>query len=340
MNATGSIKTSRFSKLLVLLAAALLPVAPAQAAFQVPLSSVRAASMGSASMAAADEAAALFINPAGLALMNGSEAAFMYNRMYAGLPGVGNIGTGYMAFGMPTQLGTFGLGVGSFQASDLKQERTIAVSYARKVGKIRLGLTGKHLSQNYLIGSDLRAGRDPVFSNGTSRSAVSVDAGIIASIRGPFRVGVAVRNLNEPNVGLVTKDTVKREIQGGAFLDFASLNLKTSADMFIRSDGIGGRQYLPALGMEKGIGSTGMSMRSGISTTEFTAGVGIKVGQMSFDYGLVMNFNLLSDNMGSHRVGMSYHFGCDDDKKDNRTMPSRKLSADDDLWQNGFFEVR
>ena len=343
MSKKGSSKTAGQAgkRIIVLLFAAFLPAAPLQAAFQVPLSSVRAGAMGSASMAAADEAAALFINPAGLALMSSAEAAFMYNRMYAGLPGVGNIGTGYMAFGLPTAAGTFGIGVGSFHASDLKDERTIAVSFARKVGKLRLGVSGKHLSQNYLIGTDVRANRDPVFSNGTSRSAVSLDAGIIASIRGPFRVGVAVRNLNEPNIGLATKDTVKREIQGGAFLDFASLDLRTSADIFIRNDGIGGRQYLPALGMEKGIGSTGMSMRAGLSTTEFTSGVGIKVGQMSFDYGLVVNFNLLADNMGSHRVGMSYRFGGEEaSSKDKRTLPSRRLSSEDDLWQNGFFEVR
>ena len=147
----------------------ILIVGRSEAAFQVPLTSVRSASMGAGSMAAADEAAALFVNPAGLALGGGAEAAFMYNRMLAGLPGVGNIGTGYMALGLPTQLGTFGLGVGSFMASGLKEERTLALSFGRQVGKLRLGATAKHLQHSYSVGSDVRNSRDPVFANGTSK---------------------------------------------------------------------------------------------------------------------------------------------------------------------------
>lgn len=321
--------------------------ASAQAAFQVPLTSVRSASMGNSS-ASVDEAAALFTNPAGLTFMNTSEVAFMYNKMYTGLPGVANIGAGYIALGIPSSYGTLGLGVGSFIASGLKEERTLAMSFSRKIGKLRMGVTGKHLHHSYTIGSDSRAAADPVFKNGTSKSAIGFDAGLMASISGPLKMGVAVRNLNQPDVGLVTEDRVPREIQAGLFLDVGGLDLRTSADLFFRDNGFGSQHkdhYLPALGFEKGVVGEKLVMRLGANPLEFTGGFGVRMGRIGFDYGIVISRGLINDNLGSHRMGMSYRFGdiSKSAKKKGGAKSFRqsfKETNEDDLWRDGFFGIR
>src|ERR1039458_4641407 len=97
----------------------------ARAAFDLPLITPQSSAMGGASLANTADSAALFLNPAASSRLESAEAYFMYNQQYAGRSGVGGIGQGFVAFGLPTKYGTFSAGYGDFQAAGLLEERTV-----------------------------------------------------------------------------------------------------------------------------------------------------------------------------------------------------------------------
>lgn len=281
-------------------------------AFQTPFVSPQAAAMGSVSLSANNDSTTLFTNPAGLARLGLVDTYFMYNKLYAGLEGTGDIAEGFISVGVPTRIGSFGLGWGGFRAAGMKQERTLAMSFSRVINKtFQAGLSFKHLHHSYIIGDDALAAGDPVFENGTSRSAFSFDAGVIASISGPWKLGVALRNINRPDVGLASEDRVPREVQAGLTFDVAQTGLKAMADLSFREAGGSGEKapVIPALGVEKAVNGDRMKFRFGINPLEFTGGVGLMIGQIGFDYALTFKRNLFADNMGSHMVGLRYQFG-------------------------------
>jgi hypothetical protein len=295
------------TKVFVGLAVSAFSVGPLQAAFQMRPVSARSAALGSSFSASSRDSGSLFTNPAGIASLSQAELSVTYGKPFAGLPGT-NMNLGHAALVIPTPAGRLGLGYALYQAQDLLQEQTVAVSYGVSPLKgVRLGGTVKHLSHSYLIGSDPLAAQDPVFRNGTSRSAVAFDAGVSVSLGRHLSLGAAGRNLNEPNVGLVSEDKVTREIQAGVDLDLTGMGLKASSDLLLRQVQPGSSGPVPAFGLEKSLGQA-LALRAGANPEEFTAGFGLKIRSLGFDYAFLFNKNLSEDNSGSHKVGLTYRF--------------------------------
>jgi hypothetical protein len=294
-------------RLLILLTSATLAM-PAHAAFEMKQTSARAAAMGNAFLASSGDPAALFSNPAGIASISAPEVAFLYNKPFAGLPNV-NLNAGHAAFVLPTAHGHIGLGYALFDANSLLREQTLALSYGIHLHGIQLGLTAKQLSHAYNTGSDPLAASDPVFAKGTSKSALAFDVGAIAPLGKMLKAGIAVRNLNQPDLGLVTEDRISREVQTGLMLNMAGLGLKATGDIFFRSASAGEVKQAPTpyLGLEKTFKSP-LALRLGANQNEFTGGFGLTLNNLSFDYALVINKNLVQDNAGSHKIGMKYRF--------------------------------
>ena len=51
-----------------------------------------------------------------------------------------------------------------------------------------------------------------------------------------------------------------------------------------------------------------LALRLGANSYEYTGGFGLSWGRTTFDYALVINKNLMEDNAGSHKLGMTYRF--------------------------------
>jgi len=294
-------------RLLVLILSSAMAL-PVHAAFELRHASARASAMGNAFLASSGDPAALFINPAGIASINSPEVSFLYNKPFAGLPNV-NLNAGHAAFALPTKHGHIGLGYALFDANSLLQEQTLALSYGTKIKGIHMGLTAKQLSHSYNTGSDPLAASDPVFAKGTSKSAMAFDVGAIAPLGKMLKAGIAVRNLNQPDLGLVSEDRIAREIQTGLMLNMSGMGIKATGDIFFRAAQAGEVKQTPTpfLGLEKTFKSP-LALRIGANTNEFTGGFGITLSNLTFDYALVVNKNLISDNAGSHKLGMKYRF--------------------------------
>ena len=295
------------------LASALAGAAPARAAFQQPILSPESAALGGASLASSHDSPSLFSNPAQLADMKQADFYFVYDQLYAGMPGVGPIAQGLISAGTPSRLGAFGLGFGVFRAAGLMEERTLALTYARALSeRISAGVTGKQLYHGFMVGSDALAAGDPVFQNGRSASALSFDLGLVAKAAEPLRLGFTLRNVNAPDVGLATPDRVPREAQAGASYDFGPRRqLFLTADVTYRQDSSlsSSDRLVPAVGLQKRFEDGRFAFRLGLTSLAFSAGFGLHLGSIGLDYAFVLNRNLINGSIGAHQLGVSWRFG-------------------------------
>lgn len=284
----------------------------ARAAFEQPPSGAQSAAMGGAALSARGDSSALFLNPASVAGLERPEAYLMYDRQHAGLSGVEGLGQGFAALGVPTRLGTVGVGYGDLQASGLYQERLIGVTLARKwLGAFEAGVTGKYLYHRYQIGSDPAAAADPVFAGGTSRGAFALDFGVSAAVAGPLRAGLAARNVNRPDVGLVSEDRIPREVQASLAYAVAPWALTLTADFVYRDTGTGTlrERSAPSVGAEKSLEGGRVKFRLGAGLDRFSGGVGFQFDRLGIDYAFALSRGLLANNAGTHMLGVRYRFG-------------------------------
>lgn len=295
-----------------LLAFALGGAAPVFAAFQNPIVSPESAALGGTMLTSSHDSASLFSNPANLAGMLQPDFYFMYDQMYAGLAGVGSIGQGFVSGGLPTRYGNFGFGLGMFHAAGLMEERTLALAYGKKLtDRVEIGVVGKQLYHSFSVGGDPLAANDPVFQNGHSAGAFGVDLGLRVKAAEGLYAGLAVRNLNEPNVGLMVTDRVPREIQAGVSYDWTKHRVRFTADLTHRDTQMGDAmaKLTPAVGVEKGFQDSRFVFRAGLTPDSFSAGFGLRWGSVGLDYALVLNRNLISGNVGTHQLGLRVRFG-------------------------------
>ena len=312
------LRLSKTFRAAVLCALPSLAAMPAAAAFQTPLTSGQAAAMGNASLASDGDSSAIFANPAMMAGGTRSDAYFGYTDMFSGLKGAAKMGSGFMTGAVPALGGVIGAGVATFDAKGLLSERTVSVGYARARGKLSYGLAGKFLHHSYDTDGDALAAQDPVFSNGASASGFTIDAGAAYAVTEAIKVGLSVRNLTSPDVGLASEDRVPRTVQGGASWavpawtvgDRTIRGLKLTADVSkTDEEGQAGRIH-PSIGVEKLLSDGRVAFRAGVSETEFTGGVGVRFNdRMAFDYSLILRRNMLQDNLGTHSIGLRVAFG-------------------------------
>jgi len=251
----------------------------------------RAAAMGDAFTAVADDSTSLYWNPAGLTRLEGWELSTMYNMWFEG------ISQGYVSAGFPLLGGTMGVATnyvsmgdlegrdesgnptGTFQAYDL----AACVGFAGRLGKLSLGLSGG------IVRSTVAA---------DSNSAFLSTVGGLFEINQNFSVGAVAQNLGTE----LGDDTLPLIFKVGLSLKMGSFCLATD---------IGKSQETAlyySMGMEGWIGSV-VALRAGYRINQdigsgWTAGLGFKMGGFALDYAYVPYSNLGN----THRISMGIGF--------------------------------
>lgn len=272
----------------------------------------RPAGMGGAFTAIADDSTGPLWNPSGIAQMSYSEASFMYSNYYTGLDLKAadesvTLGFNYLSFVTPKLgFGSIGLSWANFSTSNLYNEDTYTLTYAKKLNdwitltpEVFAGFNLKYLNHAYTL--DKYAKLDPVFVNGTSKDAVAVDLGVLIKPYDKISIGLAGKNLNQPDVGLKDKDIVPMEILVGAAYRWTPIT--PLFDVKIRD---GNTRF--SLGAESWLFEENLGIRAGFNTTEATVGLsfaGIRsdVLGLNLDYSFILPLKI-QESSGSHRISL------------------------------------
>ena len=278
----------------------------------------RAQALGNSYVAIADDADAIFENPAGLGQLDNKSVAYTNVSMFFGGIEGDNLGQHVFSYAQP--LGSkLGLGLGYERiGSELMSENGAFLSLSYKLSKaFHFGLSAKYLFWNV---GDIPPdnGRNDPLSN-TTAGNVGVDLGLMWQT--PFKganFGLLLKNLNQPDVssGAVAGDADAGKLPMDIHLGLAyQLNAQSLVSMqFVRSDLSGDSSANRLLvGGETQLAGD-LLLRAGGSkifeedaTGDLNAGLGYKWNKLLFDYAYHIPLDLTETN-GAHRFSFAYDF--------------------------------
>jgi hypothetical protein len=321
--------------LYVLAVCQLLTAGISYAAFLDPGWGARATAMGGAYTALADDSSGIFWNPAGTARSDEIQLSLMYAQPLLGLDlhaghDDTSLGMNYGSFMYPLSWGTLGLAVSNLSASGIYSENVYALNYSVSGGKIsafaekfkpKSGFGGlgsldgrkrtrkdKVKPETYwgmnikMLGHGFTKDRytesDPVFESGDSKSALSLDLGMLLLYK-KLLFGMYLRDLNQPDVGLDSEDKVPMEIRTGVGFNLGR---------FISAVDFSSRDKLINMhaGCEYRIKA--LALRAGFNLDEVTAGFGLKKGIIKMDYSFIWPLSI-KESYGTHRISLTFKLG-------------------------------
>jgi tetratricopeptide (TPR) repeat protein len=322
-------------KRLALLLAILLGPSFAFAAFEDIGAGARAPGMGNAFTAVADDAYAIYYNPAGLMDLRAPEFSAAYSKLFVGLSDSSNLGQSTLAFATPLKNGAWGkLGLGwqRFSLDGMYSENTITASYApSRPLDLNLGLplmwgvNLKYLQRGFSPGPEASnscnngvcgQGPDPVLMGPNSASALDADLGMMLRVSNRYTAGLMLEHVLHPDVGFSGSEVVGRALRLG--FGYHALWTNLSADLHFdpAPDGSTDKTFIVAaerfyptlLRGEWGVrGSLGLGTRE---VRQLTLGGSYRIGAIQADYAFLLPVGGIASTLGTHRFALSYHFGA------------------------------
>ncbi len=313
-------------------------------AFLDPGCGARPTGMGGAYTALSNDADGIFWNPAGIVRASRMQATFMYAQPFMGLEFYAgesktNLGMNYGSFIYPLgKYGTMGFGLTNVYVTDIYKESVYALSYAisgseltnifkkfqpKKKGfggfegfgnkrkgmgqaagpRAYYGLNLKLLGHKYF--PDEYTVADPVFVEGTSKNAISMDLGVLVK-RQRFYFGLILKDINQPDVGIKDEDKVPMETRIGMgynigrFFPCIDLSFRDKISSY-------------CLGTECSLKP--VSLRGGVNMEELTGGFGIAIKLFQLDYSFIWPLSVKGSN-GTHRVSITMKFGPEPEEEE------------------------
>ena len=280
----------------------------------------RSSSLGNAFVAVADNADAVFANPAGLNQLKGAQLSYTnVSLLFTGIDG-DNLGQHVASYARPLG-GKVRLGLGYERiGSDLLSENGAFLSLSFKLSqKLSLGLTGKYVFWSVGDIPPDNGVADPLSNQ--SQGAIGADLGLMwkAPIR-DARVGLLLKNALQPNVA---KGSVKNTDGSDAGDVPMDLHIGVSASVadaslvsvqWVMRD-LTGEEVDKRLvvGGETKVMEDFMLRAGGSKIFEedasgdINAGLGYRWNKTQFDYGYHIPLDLTETN-GSHRFSLGYVF--------------------------------
>ena len=280
-------------------------------------SGARAQGLGNSFVAIADNADAVFANPAGLGQVSQRQVSYTnVSLLYAGIEG-DDLGQHVVSYAQP--LGEkLGLGLGYERiGSSLMSENGAFVSLSYQVERrLQVGLSAKYLFWSVGAIPDDNGRADPLSNQ--SAGNVGVDLGLLwqSPMQGA-QVGVLLKNINQPNVayGEVAGDedagALPMDVHVGVGYRLSSQSLLSI--QYVRRDLAGEGDDGLVVGGETQL-VEGLLLRAGgrrlLSEDAgggLNAGLGYQWNQLVFDYAYDIGLDLTETN-GAHRFSFSYQF--------------------------------
>ncbi|OGS17523.1 MAG: hypothetical protein A3J83_06925, partial [Elusimicrobia bacterium RIFOXYA2_FULL_40_6] len=283
----------------------------------------RAQGMGNSFAGISNDVSAIYFNPAGLSLIKRGEFIADYSRLNLGMDDGSNLSTSFIGIAQPINMrkrkkgtfeyetqnyGTVGVGVLNFNFSGVYQENSVYLSYSRQViNNLYLGGSAKFMSESYI--QDLYTRIDPVFEYGNkgSLSTVGLDAGALYIFLPQFFYGISIKNINQPEIGLSEKETLKPLINMG--VGYGEKNTSIDVDMSLSEEGNN-----LGIGFERWFGNHQYALRSGLEFgsreyKKLSLGSSYNMKKVQIDYSFSLLLAGLKDTAGTHRISFVYKFG-------------------------------
>ncbi len=290
---------------------------PAWAVFENVNVSPRSRAMGDAGVAVADDAFAPYLNPAGLAAIDGSALGTSYVRpyglaftdlIYAGgvipLGGrLGAIGFGFRSFGVDWK--SHDLETGKEESADLLSEKTFTLSHGICLYEDLHSAIGFGYALNLY---ELAFGRTMGYESGVEDSwdpgsdrVVGVDLALLVTLHERTRLGILAKNANNPQIGQ-DDEAIRQRLHGGiAYEPYIGVTTTFEFENVLGEE----IQYHGGLEMEI---VEGFDLRFGtmVRPNKMTAGFGYQVQGVGLNYGFSTGGGALDS---SHQFGLTYAWG-------------------------------
>ena len=278
----------------------------------------RAQALGNSYVAIADDADAVFENPAGLGQIDKKQLAYTNVSLFFGGIEGDNLGQHVLSYVQP--LGSkLGVGLGYERiGSELMSENGAFLALSFKVSKaLNFGLSAKYLfwSVGEIPADNGRA--DPL----SNQSAGNVGVDLGAMWKTPFKgaqLGLLLKNLNQPNVayGSVQGDgdagKLPMDVHVGVAYQLSAQSLVSVQYVLADVSGESSDSRVLVGGETKLAGD--LMLRAGGSkifeedaTGDLNAGLGYKWNKLWFDYAYHIPLDLTETN-GAHRFSFAYDF--------------------------------
>jgi len=257
--------------------------------------------LGEAFVGQADDASAIFYNPAGLAQLNFPEVLTMYNNYFVETSQQ-MVGVAYpVNFGV-LGIGYSGLGSGDIQGYDNTGTKTSAFNTASSSLTLSLG---RRINPNLSFGLGAKSISEKL--EGASASTFALDAGLFYRVNSQFTLGLSILNLGS-SLKFVSENTPLPTSYrlGAAFLTkLFDENININTDLVNFPEGLRlnlGAEYLIRNFLALRAGSAGGTLR---------AGLGLYANLFAFDYAYLGH----ADLGAAHQVSISILFGSEDKAK-------------------------
>ncbi|MBI4859030.1 MAG: hypothetical protein HY815_01965 [Candidatus Riflebacteria bacterium] len=281
---------------------------PLLAAFNDIVTGARPQGMGGAFVAVADDANALYWNPAGLTQLRNAELTLMHANE-ADVSSGPTLLTDFVGFSnWPMQFGTIGIAVFQQGNNKVLQERTYLFSYALGVSHdTSLGLNMKYLTLDP-AGRQVTA-NDPAL---VTQDTVSFDLAGLHAVTPFWKMGFLIRNV-VGETGTVIRENLRRTYRVGSAYRFEDVlflddSVTWSMDLFTKEDirDAPGAKILAATGLEYSFDER-VSIRVGNERGHVTAGLGFGHPES----GIFVDYAFADDAPGTtHRISATYRFGA------------------------------
>jgi hypothetical protein len=287
---------------------------------------VRAAGMGEAFAAVADDLTTVLYNPAGLGILEKNEITAMYSDLYSNLNARlydGSVDSlGYHNLGLAVPLGQARRSLAGFWTtfrSALYQENVFILGYGVDMTQLlelsedfqfAVGLNAKLLE--WQVNENQYTATNPALNSGElSKLGATADVGGLVIFKNAWRFGASALNLIPVDMGVTTQEVIPVILKLGAayplaFKDFGYISsVMPALDLTYRDSQFDLRGGLEAWGLGDYV-----ALRLGSTLDQFATGMSLRLAlsnprlEFRLDYAFAYPYQI-KDTWGSHRFSLT-----------------------------------
>ncbi len=274
----------------------------------------RAMAMGNAYVGLADDATAIYYNPAGLARLTSQQLSFLHTILFEGTV-FDYISYAY-PLGQPGALGIAGMRIGTDDIGRRDETHDLGRFGASQM-QILLSY-GRRIDQRYLAGASLKLAHQSI--DDWSAYGYGLDLAGQMQIREDLQAGLRLQDIIGARLKLAqTRERTPFTLSGGVAYLYHPVDSKFSGVATLDLDKPEYRSFKIRAGVEV-THVTGLSLRGGFDRDNLALGMGLRYQRLQVDYA----YRFIDHLTDSHRFSLTYSFGVSEKEKAARQTEAER----------------